>query len=112
MGLIFPRWTTAGRKLQRLALVLPLTVSEWDDTYLMIDQRHVEGNTVKETVRISIFHLVLNWVKHQRQLLALVKPPIIHPWSELNRENTSVTHNTDCMIQPGITFHTKPIIIE
>lgn len=62
----------------------------------MIDRPLVEVKRIKETARKSIFHSVLNWVQHQRLLLALVNTPIIHQRSEPNRKNTSpVMNNTD-----------------
>lgn len=65
-------------------------------TLKMIDQPLVEVKHIKETARITTFHLVLNWVQHQRQLLALVIAPIIHRWLQPNRKNTqSVIFNTD-----------------
>ena len=65
----------------------------------MIDRPLVEVKRIKETARKSIFHSVLNWVQHQRLLLALVGAPIIHQWSEPNRKNTSpVMNNTDVLL--------------
>lgn len=91
MDPMFPKPATVWLYLHWEGICASITTSSgvwlWM-TLKMIDQPLVKLKHIKETAGNTIFHLVVNWVQRQLQLLALVESPIIHQWSESNRKNT------------------------